>query len=308
MFIQVFGVGVLTALASLDGAAAARQESPAPAPTAAAPTAPSSTRPVKSPGNAQWAATAEEARVRAASEHKLVYYEFESPKCGNCARMHSLLYPAFDFEALMIGMVPVRLQLGSDDGGIAERFKITEAPAVVILTPTDRLVFLMHGFKDPQDFYAHVHKDLDANRELQKTLDAQDVSRLPARDALHSAHELFERLDYAEARPRFKRAAAAPDATSFDRDAALEGLAACELRLNRAPEARRTIEELITTTQDPDRKERAELFRAQIPLSLNQTAEALALYKKFERDHPQSRYLGQVREFIARLEPGEAPK
>ena len=61
---------------------------------------PDPNRAVKSPGNAEWAKTAEEARARAAAENKLVYYEFDSPNCGDCHRMQSLLYPAFDFEAL----------------------------------------------------------------------------------------------------------------------------------------------------------------------------------------------------------------
>ena len=60
--------------------------------------------------------------------------------------------------------------------------------------------------------------------------------------------------------------------------------------------------------KDAKRRERAELFRAQIPLAENKRDEAYALFKKFEKDHPKSAYLPQVRALAARLAGGEAPK
>ncbi len=286
--------------------AAAQQPTPAAEPPAAA--APSN-RPVKSPGNAQWATSVEEARALAAAQHKLVYYEFASQSCGECGRMDALLYPAFDFEALLIGMVPVRVDLVSKAGmELSELYSIKETPSVAIATPTGRLVFLMQGFKTQGEFFGHVHKSLDTYRAWAKTIDAQDVASLGAAEAYQSARQLFARFDFAEARSRFLRASVAPDATPAIRDAAKEGLAAAELQLKEPAKARKTIDGLIATTKDPEVKERAELFRAQIPLSQNQPEEALSLYKKFEKDHPQSKYKEQVRGLITRLETGEVPK
>src|SRR5260370_34674118 len=85
---------------------------------------------VNSPGNAEWAASPAEAKSRAAAEGKLVFYEFDRPQCGHCARMDALLYPAFDFEALLIQMVPVRVSLDSPEGQeLARRYNLTDAPA-----------------------------------------------------------------------------------------------------------------------------------------------------------------------------------
>ena len=263
--------------------------------------------PPASPGNAVWARTAEEARTRAASEKKLVYYEFESEGCGNCARMQALLYPAFDFEALLIGMVPVKLRNDSAEAEpLVREFKITETPAVLIATPEGRLVFLMQGFKDAPEFYAHAHHDLDAYRQFVKKL-AEPVDELPASDALAIGRELFARHDMKAAIPYLKRAAAAPNPGPGVRDTALEGLAAAELETGDAAASRKTIDRLIASTKNVDQKERAELFRAQIPLSQNKPAEALALYKQFARDHPNSKYNERVQSFIARLEPAKAP-
>ena len=59
---------------------------------------------------------------------------------------------------------------------------------------------------------------------------------------------------------------------------------------------------------DADHKQRAELFRAQIPLSENKPDEALALYRKFAKDHPDSKYMDRVRSFIDKLEAGGSPR
>ncbi len=264
---------------------------------------------VTSPGNADWASDAAEARSRASAQKKLVFYEFTNSGCGDCRRMESLLYPAFDFEALLIGMVPVRIELDSPAGQqIANRYSITEVPAILIATPEGRLVFLMQGFKNAPDFYRHVHKDLDAYRDVARRIDSQDVATLKAEEAYASGTELYARADFQGAAMRLRRAAAAADATPQLRANALEGLAAAELQLDRPADARRAIEKVIASTQKPEQKQRAELFLAQIALSENKVAEALAIYKRFEKNYPDSKYLPKVHSFVERLEAPAAAK
>ena len=273
-----------------------------------APPAPPENRPVKSPGNADWAPTVADARKRAETEKKLVYYEFESQGCDDCRRMQKLLYPAFDFEALLVGMVPVRVHYGAPEvQPLQELYGIATAPAVLITTPSGRLVFLMNGFKDAPDFYAHVHKDLDLYRQFEKKLAGQNVDTLTANEALATGHELYARKDPEAALPMLKRAAAAQNPGPGVRERALEELAAVQLELGDAAASRETIDRLISVAKNADQKERAELFRAQIPLSQNNPAEALALYKQFVKDHPNSKYVERVQSFIARLSPPPAP-
>ena len=264
-------------------------------------------RQVTSPGNAQWAQTVDEARAKAAAENKLVYYEFESPNCGDCHRMQSLLYPAFDFEALLIGMVPVKVRYDFPEAKpLQELYGVRSAPAVLITSPEGRLVFLMSGFKDAPDFYRHAHKDLDLYRQFVKKLDSQDLATLSANEALATGRELYARKDPKAALPRLERAAVAPNPGRGVRETALEILAEVQLELNDPAASRKSIDQLIAMTTSPEQKERAELFRAQIPLSQNRPDEALALYKKFVKDHPDSKYLERVQSFIARLEPASS--
>lgn len=282
----------------LASGAAAQAPSPAASPT------PIVSRPVTSPGNADWAASPGEAKARAAAEQKLVFIQIdkEGRECGQCRRMEALLYPAFDFEALLASMVPVRVPLASPEGReLASRYSIQETPSVLVTTPEGRLVFLMQGFQSAPDFYQHIHTDLRAYREFAKKVEAQDIARLPAREALQTGMELYQRSDSAAALSRLRRAVSAPDGTRAGRESAREILAAVELDLGQIAASRQTIERLIATSRDSDRKERAELFRAQLPLAENKPEEAAALFRRFQKDHPNSNYRQKVQDMLDRL-------
>ena len=261
-----------------------------------------------SPGNADWAADVNEARQRAAAQGKFVFIEFDRTGCGGCRRMDTLLYPAFDFEALLVPMVPVKVMIDSNEGReLALRHGVQEVPAVLIESPEGRQVLYMQGFTSAPDFYSHVKSEMAEYKTFARKVEAQDVSRISAREAFDTGKELYGRGDSASALPRFKRAIAAPGGTTALREDAQEMLAAVQLDGGDTAGSRQTINRLIETTKDKGRRERAELFRAQIPLAENKPEEAYALFLKFEKDHPTSQYLEQVRTLIARMN-GQPPK
>jgi thioredoxin-related protein len=274
--------------------------------TAQTPSVPSN-NPVSSPGNADWASNVNEARQRASAQGRFVFIEFDRNGCGGCRRMDVLLYPAFDFEALLIAMVPVKVMIDSEEGKeLARRHGVTDVPAVLIESPEGRQVLFTQGFSSAPDFYAHVKSEMAEYKAFARKVEAQDISRLSAREAFDTGKELFARGDSASALPRLKRAAAAPEATTVLREDARELLAVVQLDGGDAAGSRQTINRLIETTKDNSRRERAELFRAQIPLAENKPEEAYALFVKFEKDHPTSRYLNQVRAFLERM-TGQKP-
>jgi len=288
--------------AGLFAAAASGQEATAPP----ASSHPDVNSPVKSAGNAQWAPDLAYARKRASAQNKLVYYEIVNKDCGNCQRMQALLHPAFDFEALLVGMVPVQVMLDSPDGKtIGDRYAVTETPSVLIATPEGRVVFLVQGFKDAPDFYQHAHQDIDAYRKFALVVDAQNVKTLSAEEAYSTGRALYARLDYEAAALRLQRAVDAPGVKPEMRESALMGLAAAERQLGEFGAARGAANKVVATTKNADQKERAELFLAELDLSQDRLADALAAYRKFVKNHPKSPYLEKVRGFIAKLEPGE---
>jgi thioredoxin-related protein len=293
-------LGLAPLVALFLGAAASPAQTP-PTPTA-------TESPVRTAGKADWAPDVNEARKRAAAEGKFVYIEFDRAGCGPCRRMDVLLYPAFDFEALLIPMVPVKVMIDSAEGKeLASRHGVEDVPAVLIESPEGRQVLLVEGFSSAPDFYAHVKSEMASYKAFARKVEAQDISKLSASEAFDTGKELFARGDSASALPRLKRAAVAPGATTVLREDARELLAAVQFEGGDTAGSRQTIESLIRTTKDEGRRERGELFRAQIPLGENKPEEAYALFVKFEKDHPKSRYLDQVRALLARMS-GPPPK
>lgn len=292
-------------------ASLAPAQAPAPTPAAAVP-APASAPAgsvekadplLPGPGKAAWAASVDEARSRAGREDKLVFFEFTKNECGNCERMDNLLYPSADLSAMLASMVPVKVDLDSPNGQeLARRYSFKEAPAILVTSPEGRLVFLMEGFSNQGEFFRKAYAGVENYRTFAKRVESQDIPKLTMKEALETGTELYQRTDPEAALPRLRRAVAAPGATGTMRQDALELLAATELDLEQPAAARRTINRLITITKDRARKERAELFRAQIPLAENRPTEALTLFRKFQKDHPQSPHIAQVNELVAKLE------
>jgi len=276
---------------------------PATAPTATAASREKSDPLPPGPGNVAWAASVDEARTRASREDKLVFIEFVKNECGNCERMDNLIYPSTDLAAMLASMVPVKVDLESLIGKeFSGRYGFEEAPAILVTTPEGRLVFLMEGFYNQGEFFRNAYAGVESYRKFAKRVESQDIAKLPMKEALETGTELYRRSDPEAALPRLRRAVAAPGATGTEREDALELLAAAEFDLAQPAASRRTIERLIAMTKDRARKERAELFRAQIPLAENRPTEALALFRKFQKDHPQSVHIAQVNELVAKLE------
>jgi hypothetical protein len=307
--ISLLSVVLFAALAVSQAPAATSPKNPAVAPPASAATAPSDSSPRMSepsgmgPGKTIWAVSLEDAIQRAAREGKFVFFEFVKKGCGNCQRMDALLYPAFDFEALLVPMVPVKVSIESPPGKeFGARYNIEDAPAVLVTTSEGRLVFLMNGFFNQGDFFRHANAAVEGYRKFARQIESQDIAKLSAKEAFDTGNELYYRSDPQAALPRLQRAAAAPGASASQREDALELLAAVELDLGQVAASRQTVERLLTTTKDRVRRERVEIFRAQIPLAENRPAEALALFRKFQKDHPTSPNISRVNDLVHRLE------
>jgi hypothetical protein len=255
------------------------------------------------PGNTIWAPSVEDAIRRATREGKFVFFEFVKRECGLCQRMDGLLYPAFDFDALLVPMVPVKVSLELPLGKeLGARYNIEDAPAVLVATPEGRLVFLMNGFFNQGDFFRHANAAVEGYRKFARQIESQDIPKLSAKEAFDTGNELYYRSDPQAALPRLQRAASAPGAPASQREDALELLAAAQLDLGTPAASRQTVERLLTTTKDRVRRERVEIFRAQIPLAENRPAEALALFRKFQKEHPTSPHISRVNELVHGLE------
>ncbi len=289
--------------ALLSAAAVARAQNAAPEPS---PTPVHEGRQVRSPGNAVWAPDINAAHQRAAADGAL-----------RVPRVH-----AQELRRLLAHAEPplprVRFRGALDrHGARSRRPRHSRRPEARRALPHRRRAFGPdHDRLRPPRLpdaglpgrarllRARPHRPRRSTGSSRKVIDAQDVAHLPAADAFKTGQQLYARFDFEGAAVRLARAADAKDATPAIRASALEGLAAADLELGKTAESRRAIDRLIAATKDPAQKENAELFRAQISLVENKPQDALAAYRRFAKDHPDSPYIEKVKTFIARLEGG----
>jgi tetratricopeptide (TPR) repeat protein len=278
---------------------------PAPAARPAASPGP----PLNTPGRAVWASDFDDATRRAKEQGKVVFVEFTKKKCGNCFRMDGLLYPSANFEMALLRMVPVKLDLDQADvAKLANRYQVASTPAILVVSPGGAIIFRMVGFKDDRSFYVHLHnsmKDWDAVN-LRIVHEPETIAN--AKAELELGKELFRRVDSAEALPRFERAAAAPGAAPAVREEALAYLASSQMELEKFDDARATTEKLLKTAKDPDRREKAELFRAQIMLAEGRREDARRDFQSFLTRHPESKHKDEAKSYLDQMKALDGAK
>jgi tetratricopeptide (TPR) repeat protein len=259
------------------------------------------------PGKADWADTLSHARERANREGRVVYVEFFEKSCGNCSRMQGLLYPAVNFEMMLLRMVPVRIDRLSPEGAaLAERYGVTESPAVLILSSGGALIFRVDGFDNPGEFYRHVHDSMTEWDRLHVKMIHEPEFRDDPKQELALGAELLRRMDPEEAAPRLERAARSKTADAATRDFALTGLANAQYRMKRFPEARTTLDEVLRTSSNPAVREQAELSRGAIAIAEGNREEARRTIAAFLREHPESKLAANARHMLTTI-PAEAP-
>jgi len=263
------------------------------------------TRPL-GPGKAAWAKDYGEARQRARQEGRVVYVEFSDKQCGNCARMHALTYPAVNFEMMLLRMVPVLVDRASAEGAaLAERYGVTESPAVLIVASGGALIFRVNGFDSAQEFYFHVNSSMKEWDKINVRMIHEPEFRDDPAQELALGVDLADRLDPEEAIPRFSRAAESPRADPATRDKALSFLASAQLNARLFSDARATTEKLARVAGIADLREQAELFLGQIALAEGDPESARRSWQSFLRKHPKSPRRKDAEGRIAALSPAE---
>lgn len=294
-------VSAAALLLSAAGIAAAG-DAPASAPTA--------TRTVATipdgPGKARWEPTYAKARERAAAEGRVVFVEFTEPACGNCVRMDALLYPAVNFEMMLLRMVPVKLDRTAGEGpALAQRYGIAVSPAALVVSAGGALVFRVNGFDNPGDFYRHVSESMAEWDKLNVRMVHEPEFIADPKEELALGAALALRFDPEEAAPRFARAAASAAADAETRDAALTYLAAAQFKMKRYAESRATIDAILEKSRDPKVREQAELFRGELAIAEGRREEARRTILAFLRDHPDSPLAGNARQMLTSI-PADA--
>jgi hypothetical protein len=260
------------------------------------------------PGKAVWARDYAEARQRARQEAKVVYVEFSEKQCGNCNRMHALMYPAVNFEMMLLRMVPVIVDRASADGAaLAQRYGVTESPAVLILSAGGAMIFRVNGFDSAQELYFQVNSRMKEWDKINVRMIHEPEFRDDPAQELALGIDLADRFDPEEAIARFARAAESPRADAPLRDKALSYLASAQLNARLFPDARATTEKLARVTKVADLREMAELFVGSIALAEGDPAAARRSWEAFLRKHPKSPRRKDAESRIAALSP-EEPK
>lgn len=99
----------------------------------------------------EWGRDLAAAQEQARQENRLVLLEFDSVGCGYCRLMDSEVFSRPEVLPLLEDFIPVRLDMNRDRAN-ARRFGVEAVPAILVLSPSGRLMDSFVGARSFQDF------------------------------------------------------------------------------------------------------------------------------------------------------------
>jgi thioredoxin-like negative regulator of GroEL len=237
-----------------------------------------------------WAETFDEAVERArAMQGGRILVELRDARCPECERMEKLLYPSASFVAFTKDKVPVSVLRGTHDGDkLAERFRIRQVPAWLVVTPDLLLSGKQEGESNQSTWIERFVASERGWEEFLRKLEAEKVSPRDPAAALAVAEDAYRRFGDAMAEERFRRVADDRKAPAEMREKASSYLATIALEARRLDEAEKILKRLAATSKDPALREKAELRLADVEVGRDERKKAADRLKAFLAKYPES--------------------
>lgn len=99
----------------------------------------------------EWRDDLEAAQEQARRENRLVLLEFDAVGCGYCRQMDGEVFSRPEVLPLLEDFIPVRLDMNRDRAN-ARRFRVEAVPAILVLSPSGRVMDSFVGARSFQDF------------------------------------------------------------------------------------------------------------------------------------------------------------
>ena len=233
---------------------------------------------------------------------------FSGASCTQCDRMDKLTIPSRAFEDLFEGKALVRLDWESVEAkALAARYEIQGPPAWLWLTDEGLVVALLGGATSQAEWFQTMQASQEYWNAYQRKLVREQAEPENTRLVYEIAVETWKRGGEAQSEARFRRLGEDPKTPKEIRTGSLAYLAAIDLEARRADDAEKHLKLLLSLTDDPATREKAELRLADVEVLRGNRPRALQLLKTFSKEHPGSPNLADVNQLIAALQGSGAP-
>jgi len=256
---------------------------------------------------ATWHSTLDAAEAEAKKTNRMILVDMYADWCGWCKRFEREVYPSERFQAVSKNLVLLKLDTedGKEGTKLARRWNVTSLPTFVMLTPDLVLAGYLKGYSPPDEFVRRIEEAEDKWLEFRMRIanepkDATDMERMAL------TNELIGRGDYETAEKRLKQHI--KSASAEIRDDSYLRLTYVYKMTGKNDLAVQTANKGLSINAVGEAAEQLQLMLAEIYMDQQKYAAALAEYKKFKANYPNSTMMGTVDYIVPQLEAELAKK
>jgi tetratricopeptide (TPR) repeat protein len=248
----------------------------------------------------QWASSLQEAFQLAEEKSQPIIAEFWMDECKWCERLEDSTFTHPSVIDLSKSMVFVKAE-GKKDTVTKERFQLAGFPTVIVMNSAGKEIDRIYGYLPPDEFVTTV-KDYLQGKNTLEDLEGRYETESDAELAFRLAEKYEGRRRYEEAAKYYNKVLDLdPKNEKGHSEDALFNVAWVKLR---GEDPQGAVDAFKYFLQKFPQSEMAIVAERYVPFSYAEagdTSQALKLYEKFLKDHPDSPDTGWVKDQISKL-------
>ena len=251
-----------------------------------------------------WIKSFVQAQQKAKTKNQLIFVDLFADWCGWCHKFEQDVIPSEAFQKSTDNMVLLRLNTEDQGEGtnLARRYNVTSLPTFLVLDKDAIVVGIIRGYQVPNDFASSL-KDVEGRyTAFQKRVATESSIGGDYQKRLDLAKEFRIRYALPQAEDRLKKLTADKAAPVTVRDESFYELALAQMLEKKYDDAMATINRFATVQKKGEQYEKSRLLIGDLYLQQGKVDRAVAEYRSFKQNFPQSQYVKNVDLILPQLE------
>jgi len=251
-----------------------------------------------------WIKSFAQAQQKAKAKNQLIFVDLFADWCGWCHKFEQDVIPSEAFQKSTDNMVLLRLNTEDQGEGtnLARRYSVNSLPTFLVLDGDAIIVGIIRGYQVPSDF-ANSLKDVEGRYvAFKKRVAAENTITGDYQKRLDLAKEFLIRYALPQAEERLKKLTAEKSAPADVRDESYYELALTQMLEQKYDDSMATIQKFATVQKKGDPYEKSRLLIGDLYLQQGKVDRAVAEYRSFKQNFPQSQYVKNIDFLLPQLE------
>ncbi|HEV2719778.1 MAG TPA: thioredoxin family protein [Thermoanaerobaculia bacterium] len=251
-----------------------------------------------------WIKSYTQAQKKAKEKKSFIFVDLFADWCGWCHKFEQDVIPSEAFQKVTDDMVLLRLNTEDQGEGttLSRHYNVSSLPTFLVLDSEGIVVGIIRGYQVPNDFATSI-KDVEGRyATFMKKVSTENTFANDFQKRLDVAKEFRARYALLQAETRFKKILGERSVPAAVRDETYYELALTQMMAKKYDDSLGTIQKFATVQNKGEQYEKSRLLIGDLYLQEGKYDKAVAEYRSFKANFPQSQYVKNVDMLLPQLE------